>query len=152
MVSIKAIYFAVIGLATGCLASPVLGTPEGAPVLKAEKRTSSPVTLAITSDGDCQNDNPFVFNGEIKPGTCTTFSSGGNYGALIDNNNIQDCVFKFWANADCSGQATTWFVDVGSDGSCVPLANQGGQFVLGPGAHSVLANCAEDAVPGSSIF
>jgi hypothetical protein len=36
--------------------------------------------------------------------------------------------------------------------TCVPLANQDGHFVLGPGAHSVLANCAEDAVPGSHIF
>ncbi|KAE9377537.1 hypothetical protein N431DRAFT_311900, partial [Stipitochalara longipes BDJ] len=135
LTSFKFLSFGIAALATLALSSP----------LEAVERNSSPVTVAITTDGACANSNPFLNKRQVTPGKCQSFG-GANYGALVKTGSEQ-CVFKFWTNSGCSGQATTWYAPPNSDSHCIPIANNGGSFKLTAGVSSVIVNCAEDQVP-----
>ncbi|KAJ0336826.1 hypothetical protein COL154_013538 [Colletotrichum chrysophilum] len=67
---------------------------------------------------------------------------------LVYDPSGQTCVLKFWSDADCKGTATTWWMKGAKNDRCFDSASQGGIRKLS-GAKSVLANCAEDAIPAS---
>ncbi|KAH8889203.1 hypothetical protein GQ53DRAFT_870191 [Thozetella sp. PMI_491] len=142
MVSMKLISFSA--LVSLCATSPVVE-----PSAKLLSRTSSPVTLTMYSDGACANS---IFSGSVTPGQCVNFGSN-RFGSKVVNAVEQDCVVKYWAGADCTGKATTYYIprnDATYVGFlpiasfCIATGNQGGVFVQTDGAGSAIFNCAKD--------
>lgn len=120
----------------GLLAGMVFGTPVSGNDVVVKRAPN--FNLLGFDAGDCTGGANF--DASVTPGQCTEFTQV-NFGAIAITGQ-EECVFKFWENSGCTGQAVTWFVTANRLTDCIPVADDNGVFTLGSGARSVIANCA----------
>ncbi|CAI0652291.1 unnamed protein product [Colletotrichum noveboracense] len=135
----------LVALATSVSALPGLSEIQ-AEAGKISKRTSVRFVMSNFRESSCRNSAEL--GALITPGQCHNIPTASTTTAQVYDPSGQMCVLKFWSDADCKGTAATWWMKGAKNDRCFDSASQGGIRKLS-GAKSVLANCAEDAIPAS---
>ncbi|KAK2736490.1 hypothetical protein CKAH01_07690 [Colletotrichum kahawae] len=135
----------LVALATAASALPSLSETQ-IDASKISKRTSVQFIMSNFRESSCRNS--VELGALITPGQCHNIPTASTVTAQVYDPSGQTCVLKFWSEADCKGTAATWWMKGAKNDRCFDSASQGGIRKLS-GAKSVLANCAEDAIPAS---